>query len=200
MSPAFVGVAVNVAVSGRGRPVAGNSGEKKVEYSGYLAQGKGIRTPPEANPDMLLALGELTVRFNVLETVVSAAIWHLLGVDQRAGQIMTARLSFPRLVDRFCSLIRHRSQDSDGLRGLDELRRQLENAGERRNQLIHSTWAAGDTPSSVRLFKLSASAKSGLKHAFTTVEAADVRRVSNAVAELVNDVTRLVSPPKAPRS
>jgi hypothetical protein len=56
-------------------------------------------------------IGEITVKFGVLEHMLEYSIWRLINEDtreQQTGQIVTAENSFGRNVDLFSSLYRHR--------------------------------------------------------------------------------------------
>ena len=140
------------------------------------------------HPSLLPSLGQLTVNFSMLEQVVSFFIWELVGSDQRTGQIVTAEMPFRSLINLFCALYRHRVSDPANITTLDELRKRLEAAAEKRNALLHSGWAeAGQAGVSMR-FKTTAKAKQGLKFTFEKTKKPDIDTIGSEMAALAADV------------
>ena len=150
------------------------------------------RMKPAIDPSLLSPLGQLSANFNMLELTTSSFIWVLIGSDQRTGQIVTAGMPFRGLVDLLCALYRHRVSDPDKLATLEELRKRLEDAADKRNTFLHSAWgAAGQRGASTRI-KTTARGKTGLQFTFQRIAAADIQAVADDIATLAADVMNLM--------
>ncbi len=142
------------------------------------------------DPSLLQPLGSLTANFNMLELVVKFFIGDLMRADPWIGQIVTAQLSFTILLDKFCSLYRHHVSNPDKLASLEDLRKRLVLAGERRNKFVHGFWAAGIAGGST-LGVTKAKAKTGLQFTYEPVTAAELSAASEEMAALAQEVMDL---------
>ena len=148
------------------------------------------RSRATINSSLLKSLGTLAVNFSNLELTIRAFIWDLIGSDQRTGQIVTAELRFPGLIDVLSSLYRHRVSEPTKIERLNRLRKRLEAAEERRNGLIDSSWALG--PDKGVRFKITAKAKRGFKFTSERMTAADIDQVADEIAVLNRDVLNFI--------
>lgn len=55
------------------------------------------------DPELVAALGELTIDFATLEEVLRESIWWILGGNEERAQIMTAGLSFQTLIEKWAA-------------------------------------------------------------------------------------------------
>lgn len=142
-------------------------------------------------PETLLArIGDVTVSFALLESVIQALAGSQIQDHQRIGQIITAELSFRNLRALTLSLYRERhGEDGD----YEELRALMNRAWELedfRNAITHSVWAAGATAVTVTRIKMTAKEKRGLRVDFRSVTAEDLGNVAEDMQQLAEDVQR----------
>ena len=104
--------------------------------------------------EFLSAVGSVVVEFALLEQQLDAAAWSVLvGTrleDQAAGRLITAGLSSRKTLELFAALVRHRfvdRVDSD----LTLLCKQVVQAEEKRNLVVHSTWALAEDAQFMRI-------------------------------------------------
>jgi len=136
----------------------------------------------------LLALGRVTANFAVLEDSVSFFLWSLIGRDQRLGQIITAELSFKATRALLSAIFQHRIVDQVLRDELESLLNRISENEERRNVLVHSSWAAGDTPETRTRIKMTAKKGKGIRHQFEQLVPADIEVVAARASELALDV------------
>jgi hypothetical protein len=123
----------------------------------------------------------VAVNFSALEIHISAFIWCLILDDQKVGQMITAGMSFPRMIDLLAALVRYKTSDADVLHDLDIFVRQVSSAEQERNAIMHSAWAT--TPrGDVSRLKIIA-ARKGLKHHFEARSALELRQVAYRIGE-----------------
>ena len=139
-------------------------------------------------PDMLLArIGDVTVSFALLESVVQTLAHSLVGAGQRMGQAITAELSFRNLRALVASLSKERvlsDADLEELRGLLKRSQELEDV---RNQITHSVWGAGNTKASITRIKTTAKEKHGLRFVFEDVSEERLQEVCTDLKALSSD-------------
>src|SRR2546428_8736610 len=99
-----------------------------------------LQAPPR--DDHLKAIGQITVNFTLLESQLQFLVWTLIGPDQRLGQTITAELSFRAVQTVAGSVFRHRYVHSEKIDELSNLLKRVSQVAEKRNQIIHSLWAA----------------------------------------------------------
>lgn len=101
---------------------------------------------PGIDPSLFEPIGRITVNFAMLQGMVESAIHLLLfgngSGEWRAGQIVTAELSFRRAVELFSCLYRHRfrGQHEDALSAICN---KLSDCEAERNRITHSHWGGG---------------------------------------------------------
>jgi hypothetical protein len=142
-------------------------------------------------PEALLArIGDVTVSFALLESVMQTLAASQIQDHQRIGQIITAELSLRSLRALTLSLYRERyGEDSDyeELRALIKRARELEDI---RNAITHSVWAAGRQADTVTRIKLTAREKQGLHFDFESVTVENLGKVAEEMRQLAEDVQR----------
>jgi len=97
-----------------------------------------------ANPkydDLMWAVGNLAVWFNVLESHVRAETWTALTNSPKMGRVVTARLGFAQVVDLLADAYLLLIDDPKGKEEVKRLRRDLMAAAQKRNDVVHSVWA-----------------------------------------------------------
>jgi len=144
-------------------------------------------------------IGLVTVNFSMLEGNLKFFIWTLISHEQRIGQIITANLAFRQLIDLFGSLYRFHVKDEVLLTEFEQLRKSLEEANDRRNNLIHSQWAAGDKPGKSTKFKIVARAKQGVIHKFDSISIEDITALADFIAHAAHDIQELLFKPLMPQ-
>ena len=95
-------------------------------------------------PALLEALGRLVTEFNALELWVSLETWALLGCDQEACQLVTAKLQFNAKVELFRDLFHHRVSDTKRVAAINKMVERLQKAGATRNELVHGMWSVSN--------------------------------------------------------
>ena len=144
------------------------------------------RRIPAIDRNLFEPIGELTVNFALLEGTVAHGIWLLLhpgnAGEQRTGQIVTAELSFRRLVEMLSCLYLHRHPDGDQ-EGLKQLRAKLFHLEEKRNTIIHSYWGQDFDSGQTTRLKTTAKAK-GIVYQSEIVTRTDIEEIANAITEL----------------
>ncbi len=122
-------------------------------------------------PDQhLRSIGDITVSFALLESIIQSLVGSMLNDPQRIGQIITAELSFKNLRALMISLYieRHGREDSD----FEELKGLMTRAGQiedKRNQITHSIWGAGKDADTITRIKTTAKEKHGIRFCFEDV-------------------------------
>jgi hypothetical protein len=112
-------------------------------------------------PEPILArIGDITVSFALLESMLQSLAGLLLGCDQRTQQIVTAEISFQQLCKLVVSIGRERYVGEDAKR-LDDLVTGALKLADRRNAITHSLWAAGSTRDEVNRVKVTAKKAKG---------------------------------------
>jgi hypothetical protein len=140
-------------------------------------------------PEPVLArIGDITVSFALLESLIQLLAGFLLRQEQRIGQIVTAELSFRNLRALTLSLYRERHGEDDEYETLRALMRRASDLEDLRNQITHSIWATGDTAETVTRLKMTAKEKRGLHFDFENVSADDLGEVANEIMQLAHDV------------
>lgn len=136
----------------------------------------------------LTAIGRVTANFSYLEDEVSFFLCALISQEQRLGQIITAELSFRARVALLSSIFRHKVSDNSKVEELEQLLVRALHAEQKRNIIIHSTWASGDTPKQRTRIKVTAKLGKGIRHQFEQIAAEDI----NSVADELNEVTAAI--------
>lgn len=146
------------------------------------------------DPEFVRGLGELTMQFANLEEFLREAIGELSATTDAVGEILTAGLSFPTLVDKYFSLCLHWLPEHASRKRLDEFRIRLQRINERRNAMIHCVWAIDvDTGMSSRDWR-TARAKHGLQWEGEEVPLPTLQALVADVTSSIQDVFGVAEP------
>src|SRR5262245_40400051 len=122
--------------------------------------GRHLQHPVPAT--LLVHIGDITVSFALLESEIQTLIGSFLQEHQRIGQIIKAELAFKNLRALAISLYRERHGEDAGFGALRKLMKRAAAAEEKRNQITHSLWAAGDTKDTITRIKTTAKENRGM--------------------------------------
>jgi hypothetical protein len=139
----------------------------------------------------LKSIGDITVSFALLESQIQTLIGSMLNERQRIGQIVTAELSFKNLRALMISLYieRHGKEDED----FESLKKLMNRAGkveEKRNQITHSLWAAGEDANSITRIKTTAKEKHGIRFKFENVTATYLSEFATEIKKLAEEIQK----------
>jgi|SRR3990170_7012855 len=112
--------------------------------------------------ELLIHIGDIIVSFALLTLNIQLLIGSLIQEHQRIGQIITAELSFKNLRALAISLYKERHGEDADFTTLRELMHRADDLEGKRNTVMHSTWAAGDTVDIITRLKTKAKQKHGL--------------------------------------
>lgn len=110
-------------------------------------------TPSGLPPDYLQAIGLMATSSSHTESVVEMAIAGMLGVDGHVGWAVTTHMPAPLRTSVLRSAAAIRITDPDVLDQLDGLLISLKAAQEKRNTVVHGSWALRPSDSAVMLIK-----------------------------------------------
>lgn len=133
-------------------------------------------------------IGDITVSFVLLESMIQFFIWSLIGQPQRIGQIITAELSFKNSRAILISLYKERYGEDSDFKIARELMRRAGKIEEKRNQITHSVWAAGKDANSITRCKTTAKEKCGLRFKFENVTADDLTKIADDTKKLALEI------------
>jgi len=140
---------------------------------------------------LLVHVGDITVSFALLESTIQTLAGSLIAEHQRIGQIITAELAFRNLRALTISLYKERHGEDIDFAALRDLMKHAADLEEKRNQITHSLWGAGDTADTVTRIKTTAREKHGIRFHFVNVGEQDLAGVANELKQLAADVQAL---------
>jgi hypothetical protein len=136
-------------------------------------------------------IGDMTVSFSLLESVVQQLTGYLVSEQQRIGQIVTAELSFRSLRALAVSLYLERYGEDARYSTLSELMKRAATLEDRRNQIIHSVWAIKGRdrePNTVTRMKRTAKIQRGLRFQSEDFRPDDIADVASDMKKLAQDI------------
>jgi len=133
-------------------------------------------------------IGDITVSFALLENGLQMLVHSLLGAGQRLGQIVTAELSFKAILALAVSLYLQRNGEDVMFKTFRELINRASEVEGRRNQIIHSLWAAGSNSSNITRVKTTAKERTGLRFQFENVTSAQLGEFAQSIKVLAHDL------------
>ena len=144
----------------------------------------------------LKSMGQITVNFAELETILSFGIWNLIVIpDLKLGQTITAELSFKQKVHLFASLYRRTFNDSLASLELESLLKKIWEAEKKRNVITHSYWGTQNNRSAQTIIRLKMTAKQ--KHGFTlqtqNMSAEELKRVAQFIDNVKNELMKFLT-------
>lgn len=137
---------------------------------------------------LLVHIGDITVSFALLENSIQMLIGSLIAEHQRIGQIITAELAFRSLRALAINLYKERHGEDSDFTALRELMRRAAELEDRRNQITHSLWSAGNTADTITRIKTSAKEKHGIRFHLEQVGEADLADVANDMKLLAGEI------------
>ena len=145
--------------------------------------------------DLLEALGAVVLNFSGVEETFRDAIMvfahHEGDSDGRVVNVLTARLSFPALVDKFGALCKDLGTASGTLDEAKTFCVDLGQLNHERNTMIHSNWNV-PADGSPKRFKRSATPKSGFWLNVTEVEVETVWEFATKLSDAQKKVWEIV--------
>jgi hypothetical protein len=138
--------------------------------------------------DHLKVIGLVTVNFSLLENELAFDIHVLLGLDHRTSQIITAELRFKGLLDLFSSLCINKMKNETASTELKELVKKVYQVEQKRNSIIHSLWAVGNTGDTITRFKQTAKSSKGLHFQYEQVTVEKLQKIADEIAEATAEV------------
>lgn len=161
--------------------------------TGLTAIPSGVERQPITYARLMEELGRLSVAFNLLETVVCYRTWELIGTEQRIGRTVTAKMSFAQVADLLRDLYVVRYPELDKQKQMKALHTAMRAASERRNNLLHTSWALiTSDPTMVARSKIRFSGKGGLTRVELKSAIGEVRTAMNEVVQVINHVFALL--------
>lgn len=105
-------------------------------------------------------MGRMIGRFALLEMALDDGVVMMIGADhQLATRTLIAGMNFLELLDRFRRLYHFRVDDPEKHAKLKALLPRIEQVNADRGELVHATWARGDSPDSATIFSAKARGK-----------------------------------------
>lgn len=112
------------------------------------------RTSLLAWEEGMARFAESIVWFQHIEHTLSICISVFSNMDEKIGEIITARMSFKNRVDTLAAVLSHHSDESGLSDDVKNLIKRLRWAEEERNRLIHSMWELSeDNPGQIERSK-----------------------------------------------
>jgi hypothetical protein len=133
-------------------------------------------------------IGDMTVSFALLESIIQFFIWILFNDDQRIGQIVTAELSFSKLRALLISIYLERFGDDEDFKTLRNLMQRASAAEEKRNKITHSVWGAGGDPDTIMRIKTTAKEKHGIKFHHEKFKSKDLSDFASEIKKLAFEI------------
>jgi len=160
-----------------------------------------LRRVPAIERELIEPIGEVTVNFAMLETILKTGIAQYLfpegdhGWGQITSSIVTSEMSFRKIVDMFQCLMLYRCPDAD-LEACRKLCSECYQLEEKRNAIVHSHWAIDhESKATVRL-KTTAKGR-GLRQQEEPTSKADIVKVADDIcllAKRLEDFISMITP------
>jgi len=135
-------------------------------------------------PDQLVQIGDMTVSFAHLEFQMQTIFGVLVNQSARVGRILGSYLPFRNLRAALSSLYKERFGEDALYLELKELLAEAAKLEEERNQITHSLWIAGRTPSTITRHKVTAQKKRGLNAEFKQYSKDDLSAFVESIQRL----------------
>jgi len=147
--------------------------------------------PFELTPEHFAVLGRITATFATLEHLVHYNIGFFLDSDPWIGQIVCARLGFPRAFD---ALVRYRTTDQEVIAALQSSLKTASDAAEARNQLVHSRWYTdfvGHAANTATRVKVGIRRGAGVQEKTETLEMTELQSIADRLEAAVYEMSSL---------
>ena len=140
-------------------------------------------------PEQLQALGQITADFQVLEETISSFILDLIGAEPDVGEIITSELSFRKLIDLLSALFKHQVRNDTKIAEMERLVLRANVVEQKRNTIIHSGWALGNTDETITRVKTTAKQRHGLRVQSVEMDTVMLKQIADEIAELSADLS-----------
>ena len=130
--------------------------------------------------EYLKHIGDITVSFSILEETLKFFVGGLIH-DWPVTQIITAQLPFRNIRTLLVSLYIERHGKDDDFKTLRKYIIKCGKIEEKRNQIIHSIWLAGDDITTVGRMKATAGEKHGWQVQYTNETAQAFQEFANEI-------------------
>jgi hypothetical protein len=145
----------------------------------------------QVGPEHLEAIGDITVSFAMLESVLQGLVHTLLGTRLAIAQTVTAEISFKGLRALAASLWIERYGKAQALTvDFLKLMTRIRAVEEKRNQVTHSLWAANEEGLVLRI-KRTAKETRGLELKYDQVAPADLAKIAGEIKRVASEVQSL---------
>lgn len=138
----------------------------------------------------LKEIGDITVSFAILESEIQNFISSLIYEHQRVGQIITAEISFKNLRALLISLYLERHGEDNDFSNLKDFMKCSGQVEDKRNQIMHSLWAAGKDKDHITRIKTTAKEKHGIRFKFEEVSAEALSNFAKEIKVLAGELQK----------
>ena len=156
-----------------------------------------IHTMSESIEEIYSCIGELVVKFQELELLVSALVIELLRADYDVGMCITSETSFSRLVAALSSISKLRIRESDLLADIDRLAKRLNESEQNRNSIVHSLYLVAGGKR--KRAKITAKQRKGLERSMYDISVEEIKGDIEGIAEVKGSLLQLVKKLKTKR-
>lgn len=133
-------------------------------------------------------IGDIVVSFSLLEDVMQSLTYSLITEDQKIGRIIVAGRPFRRLRELLIGIYIEKFGKDENFGSLRELLKEAANIEAKRNQIVHSIWAVGDTKDSLRRIKGTIDIASGYRKSFDNLTEKDLIKISDDIKKLAYQI------------
>jgi hypothetical protein len=148
-----------------------------------------MNTTSKLKTELLVALGELTVRFSYMEVEMKHFIGNLINMDdQRIGKIITSDMPFKPLWHALMSLYRHSELDKSLVKEFQTLLNSVEELESKRNNLIHSDWIL--SPFKIIKSKSTAKFGRGLSTEVREYKLTEIKHLNVEISKATRELTK----------
>lgn len=144
--------------------------------------------------DFVNGLGGVTANFGTLEIYVGFLVTSMISPNQPVGQIIAAELSFQRLLGVADSLARYYLEagqtNQPAFDRLADLLKRAGQAEEKRNTVVHSSWATDDANvNAISRIKVTARRSKGLRWQNEAYTAEQVHALADEIRSVATDLS-----------
>jgi hypothetical protein len=141
-----------------------------------------------APEEHLKHIGDITVSFSVLEETLKFFLWGFITGDYRIVEIITANLPFRNIRTLLIGLYKERYGEDTDFKTLHEYILQCERIEEKRNQITHSVWLAGQDATSVTRMKATLRTGKGWQVKFSDETVQSLQDFANEIMSLAGQM------------
>ena len=146
----------------------------------------------KATGELFKSIGKAVVKFSVLELYLDLLLCNALfkkpHEESPKGFMVISEMSFKQKIYLFKSLLLLGLKDKTQINKIKEFGKRLFEAEEKRNILLHSTWAIPQLNNPSIAGRLKITSKEGIKYQWETLTLKDLRGYINNFDNLVTDI------------